>query len=45
MANTKPNKLEDFPVLIPDENIKIINDMKFAMENSPYDMIRKINSK
>lgn len=34
MANTKPNKLKDFPVLIPDENLKIINDMKNSMNKN-----------
>lgn len=42
MANTKPNKLEDFPVLIPDENIKIINDMKSSMQKSKFDTLKNI---
>jgi hypothetical protein len=43
MANDKPHKIEQCPILLPTENLKMFNMMKSAMSDSKWDMVGKLN--
>lgn len=43
MANDKPHKIEQCPVLLPTENLKMFNMIKSAMNDSKWDVVGKIN--
>lgn len=40
MANSKPVKIEQCPVLLPKENLNIFNAMKQSIKNSKYDLLK-----
>ena len=43
MANDKPHVIEQCPVLLPTDNLKIFNMMKDAMKDSKWDIVGKVN--
>lgn len=43
MANDKPHKIEQCPVLLPTENLKMFNMIKDSMKDSKWDMVGKLN--
>lgn len=40
MANDKPHKIEQCPVLLPTENLKMFNMIKDSMKDSKWDVVK-----